>query len=227
MPQAGPPPPGAAPPAPDPAAAAGLGPASADPNADPAYDPGDIPLNLEDASESENREYERAYAALEEMLYDVDGTAKGISKMIDPNNKVESTIKANLTVLNQLDEGVDLDEIVVPQITQDIVDKVSELGEARYSMEYSERDLQATLGATWEGALAMFGIDPEDYKNFMTGYDENQIGQLKSAYQGFLGKPSEQPQAPPQATPGAPAGVPGPAPQSLPAPPIGGGGPVG
>lgn len=231
-PQPGPPgpagPPGAAAAAPAPA------PQSADPNMDPVYDPGDIDVGLEDATDEENREYEKAVAALDEMLYEVDNTAKGIAKMIDPNNKIETTTKANLTVLNQLDESLDLDEVVVPQITSDIVDKVSELAEARYGIEYTERDLQATLGATWEGALQMFGIEPQDFSNFMQGFDKGQVDQLRGAYEGFLGGGAQTgpppgvggtPGAPgTPATPGAPAGVPGPQPQTLAAPAMGGGG---
>lgn len=234
QPPPGPPGPPGAPGAPAPAPAA----ASADPNLDPAYDPGDMDVGLEDASDAENREYEKASAALDEMLYEVDNTARGIAKMIDPNNKIETTTKANLTVLNQLDQSLELDEVVVPQITSDIVDKVSELAEARYGIEYTERDLQATLGATWEGALQMFGIEPQDFSDFMQGFDQKQIGQLKGAYEGFLGGPNAG--APPGPAPGvgttpgapgqpqlAPSGVPGPQPQQLAQPSVGGGVPGG
>jgi len=84
-----------------------------------------------------------------------------------------------------------MDEIVVPQITMDAVDAVSELAENRFNMQFSEQDLQATLGATWESVMAMFGVSKEELSRFMEGY-KGQGNALKKAYNGFLnqGNPS-------------------------------------
>jgi hypothetical protein len=147
---------------------------------------GDFAFGEEEATPREDKEYERALAALEHILYENDEISNSIMEQIDPNDKIGTTTKASILALNQLDDQIDLDEIVIPQITQDVVDRISELAENRYGMEYEERELQATLGATWEGVMEMFGVDEDDYHQLAGSFDEGQLSTLEKQQEGFL-----------------------------------------
>lgn len=146
----------------------------------------DFDYGMEDATPRENKEYERALAALEKILYESDEIGNSIMAQIDPNDKIGTTTKASILTVNQLDDQIDLDEIVIPQITQDVVDRISELAENRFGMEYDERELQATLGATWEGVMEMFGVDEADFQQLAGSFDEGQLGTLEKQHEGFL-----------------------------------------
>jgi hypothetical protein len=147
---------------------------------------GDFDFGEEEATPRQDKEYERALAALEHILYENDEISNSIMEQIDPNDKITTTTKASILTVNQLDDQIDLDEIVIPQITQDVVDRISELAENRYGMEYEERELQATLGATWEGVMELFGVDESDYQQLAGSFDEGQLSSLEKQHEGFL-----------------------------------------
>jgi len=184
---------------------------NASPNpSEKAYSPGANEANVptEAATQDEEREYQRVSGALDKVLYEEDKLVDSIMQQLDPNDKIGSTTKATALLIQQLDERVDMDEIVVPQITMDAVDAVSELAENRHNMQFSEQEIQATLGATWEAVMAMFGVDQKELDRFKAGF-QGQGNAMKKAYDGFLnqGKPTKNPAAdfpaplPPQAAP--------------------------
>ncbi len=143
-------------------------------------------IGEEEPTPREEKEYQRALAALEKILYESDEIGNAIMAQIDPEDKIGTTAKASILAVNQLDDRIDLDEIVIPQITQDVVDRISELAENRYGMEYQEQELQATLGATWEGVMEMFGVDEADFQQLAGSFDEGQLSTLEKQHEGFL-----------------------------------------
>lgn len=179
-----------------------------------AYQGEDVALNKEDATEAEEKEYQRVYAALQKVLYEQDTIADAVMKQLDPNDKISTTTKAATLLVQQLDEKLDMDEVVIPQITQDAVEVVAELAENRFGLTYSEQDLTATLGATWEGVMAIFGVDEREYNQMVDEYGP-QMDKLQKSYDGFLaqGKPAPKPGGeeaappPPQAAAAPPAAV--------------------
>jgi DNA gyrase/topoisomerase IV subunit A len=197
------------------------------PGEGPAYQGEDISMQEEPASSREQAEYERAIKAMERILFAEDRLADAIMKQIDPNDKVSSTTKATALLIQQLDEKIDMDETIIPQVTMDAVDTVTELAEARYGVSFNEQEVQATMGATWESVMAMFGVDEADYNSLRAELSEEDMSKLSTSHQGFLGQgtpvaqnapPAVPAPAPPGAAPGGPvpmAGPPG-APAPLP-----------
>lgn len=215
-----------------------------------AYQGEDVTMGEEEATPREQAEYERTIRAMERVLYEEDRLADAIVKQIDPNNKIDTTTKATALLIQQLDEKIDIDEVVIPQVTMDAVEEVSELAENRYGMQFSEQELQATVGATWEAVMAIFGVDEGDYNTMTQTLGPEAVNQLRTSYDGFLnqsvpgqtpplaaptpvgspaGAPPGSPQGPPAAPPVAPAGAPPGAPPGAAGPPVPmppGGGPI-
>jgi hypothetical protein len=204
------------------------------PGEGPAYQGEDVSMQEEPATAREQAEYERAIKAMERILYEEDRLADAIMKQIDPNDKVSSTTKATALLIQQLDEKIDMDETVIPQVTMDAVDTVTELAEARYGIPFSEQETQATLGSTWESVMAMFGVDEQDYNALRSQFSNEDMERLRTSHQGFLsqGTPVQQnapppvpAAAPPGAAPGGPTPMPGaggPPGAPVPATPVGG-----
>lgn len=175
MPGAGAPPAGAAPPpagagTPPPAGVAPTAPGAPPPGADPRAEaaaegpPTPIDKYLEQADPREQQEYERAMRALAKVLYGNDGSANSIVDQIKPANYVSDTAKVTMMLIKELDRAINMDESVIASITQEAVERISELAEARHQIEYKRTDLEQILGATWEGVQSMFGN--EDTQGF-------------------------------------------------------------
>jgi hypothetical protein len=140
----------------------------------------------EPATAEEEEELVRAREALERILYDSDELSNSLMGQIDPEDKIGSTTKATVLLIGQIDDKIDLDEAVIAPFTMEAVDRLTELAEAKHGFEYSERELQATLGATWEGVMSMFGVDQNEYDRFVSGIGEGEMSQLKTQHEGFL-----------------------------------------
>lgn len=143
-------------------------------------------IKEEQATPEEQAEYERAMLALTKVLYANEQTSKAIVDQINPEDKVDTTSKAAMLVINQLDQKVDLDEIVVAQITQESVARIIELAETRYNTEYDDREQQAILGTVWEGVQTMFGVEPEDTQQAAATVGADNMGALKQTYEAAL-----------------------------------------
>ncbi len=181
-------------PGPDQAAAAPVaqaGPAPAAPAAAPAAKrggmaDGNMPMNETDATSGEQAEYDRAMDALGQVLYSNEKISNSIVDQIDPEDPVGSTAKVSMLLIQQLDQKVDLDEVVVADITQETVSRIMELAEARHGIEYDDRDAQAILGATWEGVSEMFGVDEADHAELVNSVGSERLGPLKAQHEAAL-----------------------------------------
>lgn len=140
----------------------------------------------EQASPEEQQEYQRAMKALSQVLYANDKTSNAIVDQIDPNDKVGSTAKVNMLVMQQLDKKINMDESIVAQMTQEVAERIMELAEARHGFEYSEREAQVILGATWEGVAQMFGVTAEDAQGLAQELGPDNLANVKQQHEGFL-----------------------------------------
>jgi hypothetical protein len=138
------------------------------------------------ASEEEQAEYERCVKQLETIMYS-DKVSRALVDQIQPQDKIGSVVKACLLFLKQFDAQVDMDEMVVMEILKDIVDRVIDMAERVKGIEFSEKELQAVLGSVTEGAMQMYGVDPEGYQQLTKGMDEKDIDHHAAQYKQFLG----------------------------------------
>lgn len=143
-------------------------------------------MNEERASPEEQKEYERAMQALSQVLYANDEIANSIVDQIDPNDKVSSTSKVSMLLINQLDQKINMDESVVASVATETVERISELAEARHGIQYGDRELQVIMGSVWEGVQEMFGMEEQDAQALMAGVGGDGLADLKGQYEGFL-----------------------------------------
>lgn len=152
---------------------------------------GDLPMPEQEATPDEQAEYERGMAAVSKVLYGNDKTANAVVDQVDPNDKIGSTTKVGILFMRELDKKVDLAEATVASITQEVVERVVELAEARHGIEYAPEEVEKILGATWEGVTALFGSDggPEgaqSFQQFAQGMDSDALAQLKQQHEARL-----------------------------------------
>lgn len=128
-------------------------------NGDPAMA---IEPYLQDADPREQQEYQRAMRSVAKVLYGSDGTANAIVDQVQPNDKVGSTAKVAMLFIKELDRKINMDEAVIAEVTRETVERISELAEARHSIQYQLPEMEKVLGATWEGVQSMFGNEDVD-----------------------------------------------------------------
>ena len=148
--------------------------------------PGNYDLQEEDAAPGEQKEYERAMNALAKILYGNKKASNGVVDQIDPEDKVGSTSKVSMLFIKALDEKINLDETVVPQMVEETTSRIMELAEARHGISYDEREAQMILGSTWEGVQIMFDMDEQDHAELTRGEGTENLSQLKAEYEGAL-----------------------------------------
>jgi hypothetical protein len=142
----------------------------------------------DEATPEEQAEYERAIGALGQVIYANDDTSGAVLDQLQPEDPIGSVAKAGILLVKTLDEKLQLDEAVIPQLTIEVADRLVDLAEAKFGSEFSEQEAQAVTGATWEGVMDLFGIDPEAYEEFVAGMSDEDIAQQQQAYKQFLGE---------------------------------------
>lgn len=149
---------------------------------------GQLPTDFkeEQATPEEQKEYERAMNALVKVLYSNDKTADAVVDQVQIEDRVGSTSKALILLIQQLDEKIDMDESVVAQITQEATARLMELVETRHGIQYGDRETQVIMGAVWEGVQEMFGVDEAGIQGLVSGMSEQGLAQLKQQHEGFL-----------------------------------------
>jgi hypothetical protein len=142
----------------------------------------------EPASEEEQAEYERALDALSRVIYEDDNTSKAVVDGLQPEDKVGSVANLALILVQQLDDKIDMDEAVIPQMTLEIVDRLVDLGEQTKQMQFSDEDVQNALGAAWEGVMNAYGLgEAQDFEEITQGMGDEELQAQTSAYKQFLG----------------------------------------
>jgi len=142
----------------------------------------------EPATPEEQAEYERAVKALETVMYGNDQISRAIVDQLNAENKIDSVVKASLLLLKQLDEKLNFDQVIIPQLVQEIADRVVEMAERVKDIEFSDKDIQAVIGATWEGAMAIYGVEESDYAELTAGMTDADKQGYQGQYNKFLGE---------------------------------------
>lgn len=158
------------------------------PDVDPVTDGVNIRTKMSDATDDEQKEYRKALQALSQVLYSNNKTNATIMQALSSTrtDKIDPIAKTGILLIKQLDDQIDLDESVVAQFTQDVTERLIELAEARYEVDYSPVEYQQALGTTWEGVMASFGVEEADYKRFTESMAPEDMVTAKRAYQGAL-----------------------------------------
>lgn len=142
----------------------------------------------EEATPEEQAEYERAMAGLYDALYKNQKSSQAVLDMVQPSDKIGSTAKAVVLLVQQLDKKLQLDEVVIPQIAQDAAERVVELAEKGKDMEFSEEELQNLIGAVMEGVMQVFGVSPQDAQDFMSSMPQEETAKVKQEYDQMIAK---------------------------------------
>lgn len=142
----------------------------------------------EEATPEEQQEYERAMSAVQTTLYENDETADSIERMLQPEQKVDSTVQAALITLSEVDKQLNLDEGVIAQVAMDITDMIIDLGQEGKGIQYSDQEAQAIWGSVWEGVMEMYGVDEEEYESFTKGMSDEEVSGYDQQYKQFLGE---------------------------------------
>lgn len=142
----------------------------------------------EEATPEEQQEYERAMSAVQTTLYENDETADSIERMLQPEQKVDSTVQAALITLSEVDKQLNLDEGVIAQVAMDITDMIIDLGQEGKGIQYSDQEAQAVWGAVWEGVMEMYGVDEEEFESFTKDMSDEEVSGYDQQYKQFLGE---------------------------------------
>ena len=129
-------------------------------------------------------------SGLNQILYEDEERSNAILGMIQPEDKVGSLVKTGVMLIKQLDEGIDLEEGVIAQVTMDTGDLLIELAETGHNIEYSDKEAQAIAGSLWEGVMALFGTeeaDPAQLEEMTQGMSPEDLQGYEEQYKGFLG----------------------------------------
>ena len=144
------------------------------------------------ASGEEQQEFERALTELSEVLYKNEQASDALLGMIQKDNKVETTIKAVVTLITQMDEKIDIAEAVFGELTKEAVDRLVDLSEAQ-GMTFTEKEIEQIAMGAWEGVMGVFGDEEsveEDYSYLSKGMSDVEIKQGQTKYQELMGKPN-------------------------------------
>lgn len=120
----------------------------------------------EPATPEEQAAYERAFRALNKIMYTDQKSSQSVFDMLQPEDKIGSVSRAAMMLVKSLDDKLDMPETIIAQITQDAVEQLCDLAERAKQMPLSEQEQQQAMGATWEGVMEIFGQPVEDMKQF-------------------------------------------------------------
>jgi hypothetical protein len=141
-----------------------------------------------EATAEEQQEYDYAVSVLGKVLYENENTSEAITKQLQPQEKVGSVAKASMLVIKQIDEKIDLDEVIIPEFTQDVVDRMIDMYENLHGDEFSEQEAQGALGSAWEGVMELFGIDEDSYAELTAGMSDDEFAGYEAQQKQFLGE---------------------------------------
>lgn len=151
---------------------------------------GELP-NAQPATPEEQDAYDQAMGALAKILYSNDNIANSVVDQIDPNDKIGSTSKVAMLFIREMDRKINMPDAVVAPVTQEVVERMAELAEARHNIKYEPGEVEKILGATWEGVAAMFGSDggqegSQAFQQFVSQFDSGTLSAVKEQYEAAL-----------------------------------------
>ena len=142
----------------------------------------------EAASPEEQQSYEEAMDMVMRMLYVDDKTSATIMDMIQPKAKVDSIVKAAVLIIQQVDQKLDLDQAVIPELVMEVPDRLIELAEEGKGMTFNEGELKAILGSTQEMVMQVIDVDKGEARRLMDNLSPQQKQKAQADYQQLLGE---------------------------------------
>lgn len=142
------------------------------------------------ANSVEQQSYEEGMAEVQNILYKNQPSSDRIIKMIDPQNKVETTAKTTILLVQNMDKKLNFEEGIIYSITEEVAGRVIDLAEATGRVQFSQQEAQKALMASFEGIMEMFGGEQsiqESYNALAQGYSKEQIAQGQQMYEGLKG----------------------------------------
>lgn len=140
----------------------------------------------EPATPEEQQSYEEAMEMIMQMLYVDDKTSATIMDMIQPNAKVDSIVKASVLIIQQVDQKLDLDQAVIPELVMDVPDRLIELAETGKGMTFNDGELKAILGATQEMVMQVVDVDAGEARRMMDNLTPQQKAKAERDYKQML-----------------------------------------
>lgn len=154
--------------------------------ADPSVAPS---ATANEATGQDQEEYERALSELGDVLYNNEQASDALLAMIQPENKVDTTVKTVISLITQIDRKIDLEESTIWAITMQAVDRLIDMAEAK-DVTFSERETEQVAMAAWEGIMGMFGGDEsmeESYSFLSQNMSDVEIKQGQAKYEELKG----------------------------------------
>ncbi len=143
----------------------------------------------ENVMPEEQQAYEEAMIELKDVLYENEQASDALINMVAPEDLVGSTSKTVIQLIAQMDEKINLDESVIHGITEEAVDRLSELVEQTHGVEYSDTQIQQVMMTSWEGVLGVFGGEDEiepSYRELAASVPEKEIRNAQSKYKEIM-----------------------------------------
>lgn len=164
-------------------AAMGMGP--------PPPPPGKVPNpeGDEPATQSEQQEYERAANAISSIVYGDSGGDKASDTVADglkAEDKMGSLIQTGVTLIAEVDKQIDMDDIVIPQIVEDVTEMLVDVAEQKNGLQYTREEMEAGVMGIWEGIMFVLGGDAEiepDFALASQGLGKEDIEAMNQEYQ--------------------------------------------
>jgi hypothetical protein len=126
---------------------------------------GEVEEEKPNVTPEEQALYDRTNQAMMTLIYKSKQATAAIAQAITPEEKIGSPARAVLMIMKQLDDKIKLDPVVIPQLTQDVVDEVLQIGQEK-GIQYSDKEGQLVLGTAWEGVTKIWG-ETDDIKGAM------------------------------------------------------------
>jgi len=157
-------------------------------------EPGGQVTSEEPASDEEQQSYEEAIKMLYKMMYVDDKTSATVVDMLQPGAKVDSIVKASVLIIQQIDEKLDLEAAVIPQLVMEVPDMLIELAERAKQMTFSDGELKAILGSTQEMVMQVIDVDAGEARRLMDSISPEQKAQAERDYNQMLSEASDDSQ---------------------------------
>lgn len=160
----------------------------------PPPPPGKVPHpeGDEPATQAEQQEYERAANAISSIVYGENGGDEASNTIADglmPEDKIGSLIHTGVSLIAEVDKQIDMDDIVVPQIVEDVTEMLVDVAQAKNGIEYTQEEMEAGVMGIWEGIMYVLGGDAEiepDFALASQGLGKEDIEAMNQEYQTRL-----------------------------------------
>lgn len=114
-------------------------------------------------------EYDQANQLLTQLLYQSgdDKLAGGVLQglMSQGPAKIKNTAMVSLQIVTQIHKKLSLPPQLILPFAKDVVTHVMDLGQQVKQIQYSDQESTAILGAVYEGAMRIFGVNKGQVKN--------------------------------------------------------------